>query len=165
MSWGRTALQQVVPPVLPNPSRARSHHPAAGGCPESQPRGRRAAALFTHWSCASQAADECQGETDARPLSPSLVGMLLAGKELMFGSRELCRLPTESPTAGTPCQLPQRLGWKGASLERVHAANCRANRRSRHESLEEEALFSSVICVRVQFKLILQQLPALQPDY
>lgn len=74
-------------------------------------------------------------------------------------------LLTESPTAGTPCQLPQRLGLEGVSLEKVHAANCLANRQSRHKSLEEEAVFSSVISVCVQFKLILQQLPALQPDY
>lgn len=91
------------------------------------------------------------------------VGMLLAGKELTFGNVELL---TESPTAGTPCQLPHRdWAWKEASLEKVHAANCQANRQSRHKSFEEEALLSNIISVCVQFKLILQQLPALQPDY
>lgn len=44
------------------------------------------------------------------------VGMLLAGEELTFGNTELCTLPTESPTAGTPCQLPQGLALEGGFL-------------------------------------------------
>lgn len=126
MSWGRTALQQVVPPVLPNPIGARSHHSAAGGCPESEPRGRRAAApapstAFTAWSCASRAADERQAEADARPVSPSLAGkcsgMLLAGRELRFVNTGLCRLPTETRSrdslpASTETGLGRRLPWQ-----------------------------------------------------
>lgn len=73
VSWGRTALQQVVqPPVLPNPSRAHSHHPAAGQWVRAQ--GSCSPGSEHSHCCASQAADQWQGETDACPASPSLAG-------------------------------------------------------------------------------------------